>query len=47
MCRALQSKIAVNFLEKLIAVYAERARRLCAILPNGCPAGGYFGGGRR
>ena len=50
MCRALVDRIADNYLKKLNKEYADRARKICAILreeerivlPNGCPTGGYF-----
>ena len=50
MCRALVDRIVENFLKKLNAEYANRARKICTILqederivlPNGCPTGGYF-----
>ena len=50
MNRALCDRIADNYLRKLNEEYADRARKICAILqqeerivlPNGCPTGGYF-----
>ena len=50
MCRALSDRIGDSYLRRLNKEYANRARKLCAILqederivlPNGCPTGGYF-----